>query len=67
MLEHYYIHPATVGRIRDSWIAPAIEQYVVWLTEQRYTNKSVLRRIPLLVAFGEFAKTQGRPRWHTCC
>lgn len=59
MLEHYYIRPATVDRIRGSWIAPAIEQYVVWLTEQRYTDKSVLRRIPLLVTFGEFAKAQG--------
>lgn len=59
MLEQYYVRPVTVDRIRTSWIASAIEQYVVWLTEQRYSPKSVSRRIPLLVAFGEFAKTQG--------
>jgi len=59
MLKQYYVRPVTVDRIRTSWIAPAIEQYVDWLTEQRYSHRSVSRRIPLLVAFGEFAKTHG--------
>ena len=59
MLERYYVRPVTVDRIRASWIAPAIEQYVSWLAEQRYASKTVSRRIPLLVAFGEFAKTRG--------
>jgi site-specific recombinase XerD len=59
MLEQYYVRPVTVDRIRTSWITPAIERYVGWLTEQKYTYKSVSRRIPLLVAFGEFAKTHG--------
>jgi len=59
MLERYYVRPVTVDRIRTSWIAPAIEQYVGWLAEQRYSSKTVSRRIPLLVAFGEFAKTRG--------
>jgi len=59
MLEQYYIRPVTVDRIRTSWIAPAIEKYVSWLTEQQYTRSSVSRRIPLLVAFGEFAKNHG--------
>lgn len=59
MLEHYYVRPVTVDRIRSSWIAPAIEQYVNWLTGQRYSVKTVSRRIPLLVAFGEFAMTHG--------
>jgi integrase/recombinase XerD len=59
MLERYYIRPVTVDRIRTSWIAPAIEQYVGWLAEQRYSSKTVSRRIPLLVAFGEFAKVGG--------
>jgi integrase/recombinase XerD len=31
MLEHYFVKPATVDRIRASWIAPSIEQYVEWL------------------------------------
>ena len=59
MFERYYVRPVTVDRIRTSWIAPAIEQYVGWLTERRYSSKTVLRRIPLLIAFGEFAKERG--------
>lgn len=59
MLERYYVRPVTVDRIRTSWIAPAIEQYVGWLADQRYSSKTVARRIPLLVAFGEFAKARG--------
>jgi integrase/recombinase XerD len=59
MLEQYYVRPVTVDRIRNSWIGPAIEQYVGWLAAQRYRERSVLHRVPLLVAFGEFAKTRG--------
>ena len=59
MLEQYYVRPVTVDRIRSSWIALPIEQYVEWLTALRYTQSSVSRRIPLLVAFGEFAKRHG--------
>lgn len=59
MIEQYYVRPATVDRIRSSWIAAAIDQYVSHLAEQRYTTRTVSRRIPLLVAFGEFAKSHG--------
>lgn len=59
MLERYYIRPVTVDRVRTSWIAPAIEQYVGWLAERRYSNTTVRRRIPVLVAFGDFAKARG--------
>jgi len=59
MLERYYVRPVTVDRIRASWIASPIEQYVGWLAERRYSSKTVSRRIPLLVAFGEFAKRRG--------
>ena len=59
MLDTYYVRPTTVDRVRASWIAPAIEQYVGWLREQRYTARSVLHRVPVLVSFGEFAKARG--------
>lgn len=59
MLDVYYIRPETLDRIRASWIAPAIEQYVHWLTEQHYTARSVLHRVPVLFCFGEFAKGRG--------
>jgi integrase/recombinase XerD len=53
MLERYYVRPVT------SWIAAPIEQYVGWLAERRYASRTVLRRVPLLVAFGEFANMRG--------
>lgn len=59
MLEHYYVRPDTVDRIRSSWIAPAIEQYVEWLATHRYQDRTVSRRVPLLVTYGEFAKCHG--------
>lgn len=59
MIEQYYVRPDTVDCIRTSWIFSEIEQYVSWLTENQYSSRSVLRRIPLLVAFGEYAKEHG--------
>ena len=59
MLENYYLRPVTIDRIRGSWIAPAVEQYVGWLAQQRYTPRSVLHRVPILMSFGEFAKAHG--------
>lgn len=59
MLEQYYIRPTTVDRIRGSWIASAIEQYVEWLASRHYRETTISRRIPLLVAYGEFAKSHG--------
>jgi len=59
MLEKYFVRPQTVDRIRASWIGPQIEQYVAWLAERGYGTRSVLRRVPLLAAFGEFARLNG--------
>jgi integrase/recombinase XerD len=59
MLESYYVRPRAVGRIRASWIGSEIECYVVWLAKQRYSRASVRRRVPVLVAFGEFARAGG--------
>lgn len=59
MLDQYYVRPTTVDRIRGSWIASAIEAYASWLTAQRYQQRSILQRIPIVVAFGEFARTNG--------
>lgn len=59
MLEKYYTRPTTVDRIQESWIASAVEQYVSWMAERRYTDSSVTRRIPIVVSFGEFAKAHG--------
>src|SRR4051812_30773066 len=59
MLETYFVKPQTVDRIRAVWIGAEIERYVAWLAERGYSVRCVLRRVPLLVAFGEFARLKG--------
>lgn len=59
MLEKYFVRPETADRIRCSWIADSVERYVTWLSAQRYSQSTVKRRIPVAVAFGEFAKSHG--------
>src|SRR5712692_5746312 len=59
MLETYFVKPETVDRIRTSWIGSEVERYVGWLAEQGYGARSVWRRVPLVVAFGEFARQRG--------
>lgn len=59
MLEKYFVKPQTVDRIRGSWIGPQIEQYVAWLEEHGYSRRCVLRRVPMVTAFGEFAAANG--------
>jgi integrase/recombinase XerD len=63
MLEHYYIRPDTIDRLHASWIAGAIERYVEWLTEHRYSSRNVFRRVPVVRDFGEFARTRGATAW----
>lgn len=59
MLERYFIRPDTVDRIRSSWLGDAIQTYVTWLAGQSYNSRCVLRRVPLLMRFGEFAHKRG--------
>jgi hypothetical protein len=59
MLERYFVKPQTIDRIRALWIGPQIEQYVAWLADQGYGSRCVWRRVPLLAAFGEFARLNG--------
>jgi len=59
MLERYYVRPDSVDRVRSSWVGEPIERYVQWLTQQGYSSRTVLRRIPLLMEFGEFTKHFG--------
>ena len=59
MLEDYFVKPATIDRIRGSWIAAEIETYVAWLAGQGYSTKSIWRRVPIAFAFGEFAGERG--------
>ena len=59
MLEEYFVKPATVDRIRGSWIAAEIESYLGWLVDRGYSIKSIWRRVPIAFAFGEFARARG--------
>ncbi|MGO9082045.1 MAG: tyrosine-type recombinase/integrase [Streptosporangiaceae bacterium] len=59
MLESYFVKPQTVDRIRACWIGAEIERFAGWLSEQGYSTRTVLRRVPALVAFGEFARMRG--------
>src|SRR3954453_14287025 len=63
MLERFFIRPNTVDRIRSSWIGGAIEQYVTWLTERNYAPRTIWRRVPILMRFGEFARDRGARNW----
>jgi integrase/recombinase XerD len=59
MLENYFVKPQTVDRVRGSWIGAEIETYVEWLADGGYGTKSVWRRVPIVYAFGEFARDRG--------
>lgn len=59
MLEEYFVQPSTVDRFRSSWMSAEIEAYVVWLTGHHYKERCIWRRVPLVFAFGEFAKARG--------
>src|SRR5438128_2232041 len=62
MLEEYFIRPATVDRIRGSWLGDAIQKYVTWLAGHAYSWRCVISRVPLLLRFGEFAHRRGAQR-----
>ena len=59
MLEHYFIRPATVDRIRANAAGAYIEHYVTWLRAQGYADRNVHKRVPILCRFGEFASARG--------
>lgn len=63
MLEQYYVRPKTVDRIRASWIGEPVEKYVTWLATRGYAIRTIQRRIPMLVHFGQFAEDRGATTW----
>ena len=66
MLEQFFIKPSTIDRLRGSWIAAEIEAYVAWLVDERFSAKSVWRRVPIVFAFGEFTRREGQTRSPNC-
>ncbi len=57
-MEIYFKKPATIDHIRAGWLASQIECYLQWLDESGYAPASVVRRVPLLCEFAEFAKAR---------
>jgi integrase/recombinase XerD len=63
MLERFFTRPDTIDRIRSSWIGEAIVQYVAWLAERNFSARTVCRRVPILMRFGDFARQHGAQHW----
>jgi len=59
MLEHYYVKPSTIDRIRDSWLGSQIDSYAGWMEANGYSSRTVFRRLPRLFCFAEFAQKRG--------
>ena len=64
MLDRFFVMPETVDRIRSSWIGECVERYVAWMTERNFASRTVCRRVPVLIRFGEFARVQGASTVH---
>lgn len=59
MLEHYFVKPSTIDRIRDIWLGPQIDSYLEWLEANSYARPTILRRVPQLYHFAVFAQKRG--------
>ncbi len=59
MLEHYYVKPSTIDRIRVSWLGSQIENYLGWVEANGYSSRTVFRRLQPLFCFAEFAEKRG--------
>ena len=62
MLERFFLKPQTVDRIMGCWLGPRIELYVMALCEQGYSARSIIRRVPILTEFAEFAAARHADR-----
>jgi integrase/recombinase XerD len=58
MLERFFLKPQTVDRILGGWLGPQIERYVTVLWEQGYSPRSIVRRVPILTEFADFAEAR---------
>ncbi len=54
MLEHYFVRPATVDRLRALWLGPAISRYAEWLSDRQVSRASALFKLQTLVLFDRF-------------
>jgi integrase/recombinase XerD len=59
MLEHYFVRPSTIDRLRGSWLGSQIEGYVEWMEAHAYSPRTVFLRVPRLFHFADFAQKRG--------
>ncbi|MGD0096943.1 MAG: site-specific integrase [Terracidiphilus sp.] len=59
MLEHYFVKPSTIDRIRDTWLGPQIDSYLEWLETNGYARPTILRRVSHAYHFSVFAQMRG--------
>lgn len=59
MLEHFFVKPATIDRIRNSWLGSQIDSYLEWLEANGYARPTILRRLLHLYHFAVFAQKRG--------
>lgn len=64
MLERYFFKIETIDNIKASWLCEPIELYVSWLADHGYSFRTVCRRVPILMQFGEFAQCRGALNWN---
>jgi integrase/recombinase XerD len=63
MLEHYFLKPDTVDRIRSCWLGGPIERYVAELAEKGYAASNIRSRVPIQRRFAEFSWYRGARTW----
>jgi len=59
MLEHFFVKPSTIDRIRGTWLGPQIDGYVEWLETNGYARPTILRRVSHAYHFAAFAQKRG--------
>jgi integrase/recombinase XerD len=54
MLEHYFVRPSTLDRLRSLWLGPAISRYAEWLSDRQISRASAFFKIQTVVLFDRF-------------
>jgi len=63
MLEHYFVRPCTVDRIRALWLGPAIDRYMEWLAGRHAAPDTVKRSVRALIDFNDFTCAHRVTTW----
>jgi integrase/recombinase XerD len=59
MLEHYFVRPESVDRLRALLLGPSLDRYAEWLVSRQATKSTALRHLQALVQFSRFVERRG--------